>query len=193
MKKSIGLIAAIFTIIAGGIAIYEFSYTTSKPSPSPPPPPVEVSILEKLKGNYSLESWTNVNRNMDLGIKVVKGNLKVNSIGMFDWDVELSQISTPQPKKVGIKSRGKLLTNSMQILGQPGKKYNGTYGIKNAPFWGNVRASEELAIKGWTYQKPERWTDGKKEDPFFISYNKLTNGKEIVNMKNSWGIFTWVK
>ncbi len=186
MKKALGILAAIIGIIAGGIAIYQFMQP-------PPKPPIEVPISEKLIGTYTLESWVRKNRRMDLGINVIKGTLKVNSDGFFDWDVLLSQAYTPNPKKIRLTARGAFLSSSMMVEGQPGSKFNGDFGVSNSPHWGNVSASENLAIRGWTHQQPEKWTDGKQRDPFKISYDKQSNGKVSVKMDNSWGIFTWVK
>lgn len=186
MKKKLSLIAALVTIIVGGIAIYQFWNPTDNVIEVVIPKPIkEPSLSEKLEGSYFLKSWVRTNRKIDLGIGINNGTLKVSSDGFFDWSVVLTQKHTPNPAKIRMMARGKFLISTMEVTGVEGGKYNKDIGIKGQPNWGNLSSSETLAVRGWTYQKPE--------DSFQISIDERTNGAFLMEMKNSWGVFTWKK
>lgn len=79
-------------------------------------------------------------------------------------------------------TRGEFFTDLMEITGVEGGKYNNTNYLYGNWIVGN---DVELAIRGWSYPG---------ENSFKVSLDKnSSNDKQILIMRNSRGVFKWLK
>jgi len=178
--KIFGILVALVGLLAGGIAIYQFVFPTSTPSTLTPTP--ELSFLEQIEGEYTLRSWVETNRSVALGAKVTEGTIKIDSTGIADWTATLEQIFT-NPGKVIMTARGNVQLGTKQIKGEQGGEFNNTNYLDVR--WGQVSSDVNLAVRGWDI--------GGLDDYFMLSLDTQSGGKQILEMKNSRGTFTWVK
>lgn len=177
--KTIGALAALVTIIVGGIAIYR----TLNPPPdgdggTPPP-----SFLERIAGTYTLSSWTPANRPIDLGFKVPEGSLEIGGDGTVDWSVLLVQTHTANPGRVRMTARGAVQLADRRVVGVQGGEFNNTSHLDAR--WGQVSSDVGLAVRGWN--------SGQPDDPFRLSVDERSSGRLLLQMANSRGTFAWTK
>jgi len=151
----------------------------------PLPPQVERSFLEKVAGKYTLHSWTEASRPITLGARITEGSLQIDSNGIADWSVIVQQTSTRDPGKVRMTARGRIQLDLQppQIMGVTGGEFNKTDYLDNR--WGQVGHDINLAVRGWDFGQPE--------DRFRLSLDTQADGRQIVQMKNSIGMFMWTK
>jgi hypothetical protein len=180
--KAIGILATLITIVSGAIAIYLF-VRPEPPPPPPPPPPRPESFLQSAAGPYSLASWIQANRPIELGISIPEGSLQVRDDGTMDWSVMLVQTHVKAPGRVRMTARGQIQVSTQRVVGVPGGKYNNTEYLDSR--WGQVSSDVTLAVRGWT--------PGEQEDPFRLSLDKSSEGRVLLEMVNSRGTFTWTK
>ena len=182
--KFFGFLVALVGLLAGGIAIYQFVFPPPTPTPLPPTstPTPELSFLEQIEGEYILSSWLKANR-PELGAKVTEGTIKIDSTGIADWVVTLEQTFTSNPGKVRMTARGKVQLGTKQMEGVQGGEFNNTHYLDAR--WGQVSPDVNLAVRGWDIGSPN--------DYFMLSLDTQSGGKQILEMKNSRGTFTWVK
>ena len=141
------------------------------------------SPLEKLAGSYVLQSWTKAIRPIELEGKIVEGSLTIDSLGIADWKVLCEQAFTNNPGRVEMTARGQIDIDTMQIQGVQGGEYNEDNYLDNK--WGQMSTEMSLAVRGWDYVDPN--------DPFRITIDEQSGGKLILQMKNSFGTYVWVK
>jgi len=183
-KKFIGFLVAFVGLLAGGIAIYQFAFPTPKPKPLPISIPTpELSFLEQIEGEYILSSWTKAIRPIELGAKVTEGTMKIDQTGIADWAVVLEQTFTNNPGKVQITARGKVQLATKQMAGVQGGGFNNTHYFDTR--WRQVSSDVNLTVRGWDF--------GSSNDYFILSLDAPSGGRQVLEMKNSWGTFTWVK
>ena len=143
----------------------------------PATPTRELSFLEKATGAYTLSSWSEANRPIVLGARIVEGTLEIDRAGIADWTVLLEQTSTPDPGNVRMTARGRILLDSNEIAGVPGGEFNNTHHLDAK--WGQVRSDNDLALRGWDAGSPE--------DRFKISLDTQSSGKQCAAMTlSSW-------
>lgn len=179
--KFFGFLVALVGLLAGGIAIYQFLFPKPE-SPTPTPPP-QLSFLEQTKGEYLLISWVETHGPIELGAKVTEGILKIDSTGLADWDVMVEQAFTSNPGKVEMTARGQIQLATKEMEGVPGGEFNNTHYLDNK--WGEVGSDVEIAIRGWDIDRPN--------DNFTLALDAQSDGRQILEMKNSRGTFTWMK
>jgi hypothetical protein len=177
--------------VIGGVLIYWLTEGIRPQPPQPPLPPLpsssprELSFLEKVAGKYTLSSWTETNRPIELGAKITEGSLQIDQNGVSDWSVLAEQTHTSDPGKVRMTARGKIQLDPQapQMVGVSGGGFNNTHYFDSK--WGQVSDDVNLAVRGWD--------PGNPEDKFRLSLDSQAGGKQILQMTNSRGIFTWTK
>jgi len=185
MKKWLAGIAA---AVIAGVLIW---WLTEGIRPQPPRPepqpssPRELSFLEKVAGKYTLSSWIEANRPIELMAKITEGSLQIDQNGVADWSVLVEQTFTSDPGKVRMTARGKIQLDpqSPQMVGVRGGGFNDTHYLDSK--WGQVSDDVNLAVRGWDHGNPE--------DKFRLSLDTQVGSKQILQMTNSRGIYTWTK
>jgi hypothetical protein len=183
--KAFGFLVALVGLLAGSIAVYQFVFPPATPPPPAPTstPTPQLSFLEQIEGEYTLSSWVEANRPIELAAKVTDGTMKIDSTGTADWVVMVEQTFTSNPGKVRMTARGKVQLATKQMEGVPGGEFNNTHYLDAQ--WGQVSSDVNLAVRGWDTGSPN--------DYFTLSLDTQSGGRQILEMKNSRGTFTWVK
>jgi len=183
-------LATLIATVIGGVLVGVLVWVITQafqpepePPPTPRPPTREPSFLEKVAGNYTLSSWSEANRTFTLGVRIVEGTLEINGSGSADWTVLLEQTLTPDPGRASMTARGTILLDSHEVVGVIGGEFNKTHMLDNK--WGKVSSDVELAVRGWGILSPE--------DRFKLSLDTQRSGRQLLQMKNSRGTFTWIK
>jgi hypothetical protein len=143
----------------------------------------ELSFLEMIAGSYVLDTWTEASRPIELGFKVTEGTLTIDSTGTADWSVLLEQTFVADPGQVRMTARGKIGIDTKRMQGVEGGEFNNTHYLDAK--WGQVSSDVDLAIRGWD--------SGSEPDPFTVSLDTQSSGKQILQMSNSRGTFLWIK
>lgn len=200
MKKALAGIAT--TVIAGVLVWWLTEGTRPQPSPEPPAPsdqgtrpqpspeatapstPRVLSFLERAAGVYSLSSWTPASRPVELGARVVEGSLQLDPNGVADWSVLAEQTYTADPGKVRITARGNVqLGPQPSLVGVRDGAFASTHYLDSK--WGQISSDVELALRGWTA--------GGQEDGFTVSLDAQAGERQVLQMVNSRGTFSWIK
>ncbi len=188
MLKWFGGIAASLIV---GLLIWFLTHAGGPLNPITPTPTTPIttqsplSFLQKVAGSYVLTSWIEANRPIALGAKITEGTLKFDSNGVGDWSVLLVQTYSTDPGKVRMTARGQIQLDSQPpyLIGVQGSQFNNTSYLDSK--WGQVSADVTLAVRGWNYGSPE--------DRFTISIDTPSGGQQLLQMKNTRGVFTWKK
>ena len=192
MKKWLAGIAAM--VIAGVLLWWLTGGNRPRPTPSDPGPggsrptasaTKDPSFLEKVAGDYILGSWTEANRRFELAVKMTEGTLRIDQDGTANWSVLVEQTFVADPGKVRMTARGKIQLDSRspQMVGVRGGEFNNTQYLDSK--WGQVSQDVNLAVRGWDNASPE--------DKFTFALDTQAGGKQILQMTNSRGTFTWTK
>jgi hypothetical protein len=189
LARRLTLLGTVVGIAAGIVAVYQ-GLKPSPPSPSPSPTltvvvpspaPVPKSFLEGAAGSYSLSSWTEAGGPISLGVRMTEGTLQIDNSGVADWNVVVEQASSPDPGRVRMTARGRFRLDSNEIEGVPGGEFNNTAYLDNK--WGQISVELGEAVRGWS--------PGKPENRFKVSLGSETDTAHILQMRNSFGTFTW--
>ncbi len=182
-KELVKWIAGIIATVIAGVLVWWLTQGI-KPEPTPIEPSRTLSFLESAAGTYSLASWTQANRPISIGIKILEGEIEIDSNGTANWNVLVEQAQTSDPGRVRMTARGKIDLNNKELVGVPGGEYNNTHYLDNK--WGQISSDVGLAVRGWELT-------GATEDKFKLSIDNQGNDRQILQMTNSRGTFVWVK
>jgi hypothetical protein len=189
LARNLTLLGTVVGIAAGIVAVYQ-GLKPSSPSPAPPPPntivtppPPVQSFIERAAGSYSLGSWTEAGGPITLGVRMTEGTLQIDSSGVANWSVIVEQGYSADPGRVRMTARGRLLLDSNELEGVPGGEFNKTSYLDNK--WGQVPAELDVAVRGWN--------PGKPESRFKVSLDTETGSARMLQMRNSFGTFTWAR
>ncbi len=178
--KVIAILAGVITIVVGGIAIYQF--VNPEPKPIVEPPVKERSFLEKATGSYTLNSWIQADRPIEIGIKILEGTMDIKSDGTMDWTLLLAQSYSSQPDRVRMTSRGRIQLSNKRVLSVQGGEFNKTHHFGGTS-WIQVSKDAQLAVRGWAIGQPK--------DAFKVSVNEQSNGSISFEMTNTRGTYFW--
>ena len=186
LARSLTVLGTIVGIAAGIVAVYQ----GLKPSPPRPPRPIPPlptpapkSFIERAVGAYSLSSWTEAGGQTTLGVRMTEGTLQIDNSGIADWSILVEQSYSPDPGRVRMTARGKLLLGTQEIEGVHGGEFNNTSYLDNK--WGQIPAELNQAVRGWN--------SGRPESRFKVSLDSETGSAGMLQMSNSFGTFTWTR
>lgn len=152
-------------------------------------PPSELSFLERVKGDWAMQSWTEAGGPVTLYIDVWDGTLTVTDQGMVDWQMKLDdkgEKHTPQP---AIKCGGQT-TLGGGIEGVPGggrnAEINWTSDLQSANYSTTGEDRITRALCGWA-------TIGTRA-PFTVTLAGPNSAPAAaMEMTNQYGTFRWTR
>src|SRR5260370_25841649 len=132
LSRTLTLLGTVVGIAAGIVAVYQGLKPSPPPIPStnaivtPPTPAPVQSFIERASGSYSLRAWTEAGGPVTLGVRMTEGTLEIDSSGVANWSVVVEQAYSPDPGRVRMTARGRLLLDSNEIEGVLGGEFNNT-------------------------------------------------------------------
>jgi hypothetical protein len=114
---------------------------------------------------------------------MTEGTLKIDGSGVADWSVVVEQAYSPDPGRVRMTARGRLLLDSDEIEGVPGGEFNNDAYLDNK--WRQISVEIGEAVRGVSPGKPDR--------RFKISLYSDSDNAHMLQMRNSFGTFTWAR
>ncbi len=170
-------ISGIIATVIAGVAVWYFT----QPPPPPPPPPT-LTFLEKLNGQYTLRAWNEANRPVTMGVRVDRGELRIDPSGNADWELTiwdsgLHPQGPPPANRSRIKCGGSVISSSQELRWVLGAQRN--VAVDWAGGIESVRDMVWLAFCGGHVQASA---------PFNLHYEQAT-----LEMTNSEGVYFWEK
>jgi hypothetical protein len=181
------------TVDAGSPTTPASTPTTPVQTPTTQPPPTTrrptLAFLDRVKGKWSLQSWTEAGGPTTLGIEVLRGTLVISDRAQADWQMDIQQVNRPTTPQPSIFCGGQV-TLSGKIEGVPGGTRNGAKG------WTTDLSSIDHATtgEGWIWRALCGWAVIGTRAP----YSTTIDGSPSVaatrmEMANEYGTLRWVR
>jgi len=159
--------------------------TTKPPTTSRSSPPL--SFVDRLRGNWTLESWTEAGGPTTLYIEVSNGTLTATGAGQVDWRLDIDERGENHQPQPAIKCGGQT-TLAGGIEGLPG-------GVRNSEInWtSDLRSIDHSSTgEGWIWRALCGWATIGTRAPYRVTLaGPETVPATTMEMANQYGTFRW--
>ncbi len=161
--------------------------TTDPAGGSPTEPQRPLSFVEKVRGNWKLESWTEAGGPITLYIEASNGTLTVAEDGQVDWRMDIDERGENNQPQPAIKCGGQT-TLAGAIEGVPG-------GPRNSEInWTSDLQSVDHSSTGedWIWRALCGWATIGTRAPYKVTLDGVaTAPATMMEMANQYGTFRW--
>jgi hypothetical protein len=159
----------------------------SQPVVSPVAPPPPLAFLNRLQGDWNLQSWTEAPGPTTLYLDVRGGTMTVSGSGAADWRLgfdERGESHNPQP---AIKCGGQA-SDAAMITGQPGGDRN-----SSIDWTADLESVDHSSTgEGFIWRAMCGWTTIGGQYPFAVTLQgDPTQPATVMQMSNQYGTFVW--
>lgn len=160
---------------------------TTQPVASPVAPPPPLAFLNRLQGDWNLQSWTEATGPTTLYLDVRGGTMTVGGSGATDWRLnfdERGESHNPQP---AIKCGGQA-SDAATITGQPGGDRN-----SSIDWTADLESVDHSSTgEGFIWRAMCGWTTLGGQYPFAVTLQgDPTQPATVMQMSNQYGTFVW--
>jgi hypothetical protein len=162
---------------------------TEPPTEPPTGPPDPLSFVERVRGEWRLESWTEAGGPTTLYIDVSNGTLTITDAGQADWRLDIDERGEDNRPQPAIKCGGQT-TLAGGIEGVPGGPRN-----SSIDWTSDLRSIDHSTTgEGWIWRALCGWATIGTRAPYQVSLDgPETAPAPRMEMANQYGTFRWTR